>query len=70
MGMYDYMDFHHPFDDEEYEREYDHKEPSCKYCGATDVRWRMQTGRWTLFSLKPGVLHVCPIPDDFDVVPE
>lgn len=31
----------------------------CKRCGSTDVRWRMQGGRWTLFSLQPGVLHKC-----------
>lgn len=31
----------------------------CKRCGSTDVRWRMQNGRWTLFSSKPGVLHTC-----------
>lgn len=40
----------------------------CNRCGSTDVRWRQQTGRWVLFSLKPGVEHVCPIADDFEAV--
>ena len=44
-------------------------EPRCNRCGSTDVRWRQQTGKWVLFSLKPGVVHQCPIPDPFDVVP-
>jgi len=35
----------------------------------TEVRWRQQGGKWVLFSLKPGVVHQCPIPDPFDVVP-
>lgn len=42
----------------------------CNCCGSTEVRWRQQTGRWVLFSLKPGFEHVCEIPDDFDVVPD
>ena len=42
----------------------------CHRCGSTEVRWRQQGGRWTLFSLQPGVLHVCPINDPFEVVPE
>lgn len=42
----------------------------CKQCGSTDVRWRQQGGKWVLFSLAPGVPHVCPIKDGFDVVPE
>jgi len=37
--------------------------PVCKFCGSTDVRWRHNGGKWTLFSLTPGVLHVCPISD-------
>ena len=66
-----YFDIHHgmPFD------RYDHeprspdpsdREPSCKRCGSTDVRWRQQGGRWVLFSLKPGVEHSCVKPEDFD----
>ncbi len=43
--------------------------PCCNRCGSTDVRWRQQGGKWVLFSLKPGVVHQCPIPDPFDVVP-
>lgn len=35
----------------------------CPDCGSTQVRWRQQTGRWVLFSLQPGVEHVCD-PDD------
>ncbi len=44
--------------------------PKCKRCGATDVRWRQQGGRWVLFSLTPGVEHMClPVSgDDFDVL--
>jgi hypothetical protein len=54
-------------DDEESEPH----EPRCKFCGDTDVRWRQQNGKWVLFSLKPGVVHVCPNTGDaFDVVPE
>ncbi len=33
--------------------------PRCNRCGSTDVRWRQQTGKWVLFSSKPGVEHVC-----------
>ena len=44
-------------------------QPKCSRCGSTDVRWRQQGGKWVLFSLKPGVVHQCPIPDPFDVVP-
>lgn len=43
--------------------------PQCNRCGSTDVRWRQQGGRWVLFSSKPGVEHVCPITDDFEVLP-
>lgn len=59
-------DYHHnmPFDS------YDDDDPTheerpplkCKRCGSTDVRWRMQGGAWTLFSLQPGVLHKCANP--------
>lgn len=56
-------------DDEDFEAE--RRQPKCNRCGATDVRWRQQTGRWVLFSLKPGVVHRCEIDDsDFDVVPD
>lgn len=41
--------------------------PRCKHCGATDVRWRQQTGGWVLFSFKPGVVHECKVsPNVFD----
>ena len=48
-------------------------EPTCKRCGSTDVRWRHNGGKWTLFSLQPGVLHLCgglaPAPaSDFEPV--
>lgn len=47
----------------------DHKpEPRCKFCGSEDVRWRQQGGKWVLFSLEPGKLHVCPLADDFQEV--
>ncbi len=42
--------------------------PRCKRCGSTDVRWRQQGGKWVLFSLRPGVEHVCPVRDEFDVL--
>lgn len=43
----------------------------CKACGSTDVRWRQQGGKWVMFSLQPGVEHVCELSaDDFDVVQE
>ena len=63
------------WDDYKYDYDYDPSdrdaEPTCRRCGSTDVRWRMQTGKWTLFSLQPGVLHQCEIKaDDFDVIPE
>jgi hypothetical protein len=45
-------------------------QPHCNRCYATDVRWRQQGGKWVLFSLEPGKLHVCPIPDEFEAVPE
>lgn len=58
------------FDDEE-EAEWGGRQPSeptCKFCGSPDVRWRQQGGKWVLFSLEPGKLHVCPVADDFGVV--
>lgn len=44
------------------------KSPECNRCGATDVRWRQQGGKWALFSLRPGVVHECPplSADEFD----
>ena len=50
------------------ERDDEFREPTCKFCGAEDVRWRQQGGKWVLFSLEPGKLHVCPVADDFGVV--
>jgi len=48
-----------------------HLEPiRCKHCFSTDVRWRQQGGKWVLFSLEPGKLHVCPIADEFTPEPE
>ena len=38
----------------------------CSRCGSTAVRWRQQTGKWTLFSLQPGVLHECSPMADAD----
>jgi hypothetical protein len=56
--------------DEDDERNpYPGRMPRCNRCGSTDVRWRQQGGRWVLFSSKPGVEHVCPITDDFEVLP-
>ncbi len=40
----------------------------CKRCGSTDVRWRRQTGKWVLFSMRPGVEHRCDPTDDFSEV--
>ncbi len=46
-------------------------QPKCNRCGSTDVRWRQQGGKWVMFSMQPGVEHVCELSgDDFDVVPE
>jgi hypothetical protein len=45
-----------------------HPAVRCNRCGSTDVRWRQQTGKWVLFSLTPGVEHVCTIADPFTVV--
>jgi hypothetical protein len=60
---------HHGFDEYEYdEQERGPRQPKCNRCGSTDVRWRMQSGKWTLFSSKPGVEHVCPIKDDFEAL--
>lgn len=64
---------------DKYETHEDDEEPRvprCKFCGSTDVRWRQQTGKWVLFSLKPGVEHAsectrnAPDLDAFDLVPE
>lgn len=42
------------------------RQPRCKKCGSTDVRWRQQTGKWVLFSMTPGVVHTCELKtDDF-----
>lgn len=58
------------FDDEPAEDETP-RIPRCNRCGSTDVRWRQQTGKWVLFSLEPGKLHVCDLDDSaFGVVPE
>lgn len=48
------------FDDQEDDEAAEPRVLRCKRCGSTDVRWRMQGGRWTLFSLRPGVEHACP----------
>jgi hypothetical protein len=49
---------------------YDEKLPQCNRCRSYDVRWRQQGGKWVLFSLQPGVEHVCELSaDDFGVVP-
>lgn len=46
-----------------------YRDPVCNRCGSTDVRWRQQGGKWVLFSLQPGVEHVCELrDDDFGVV--
>lgn len=60
------------FDEPERDDEDDEPhQPRCKRCGSTDVRWRQQGGKWVLFSLEPGKLHVCPLSDDsFGVVKE
>jgi hypothetical protein len=33
----------------------------CARCRSEDVRWRQQGGKWVLFSLTPGQVHVCEI---------
>jgi len=59
------------FDTEQDEHDESRRELRCSRCGSTDVRWRQQGGKWVLFSLQPGVEHVCELSaDDFDVVPE
>ena len=59
-------------DEDDEECEYGGAQPRrarCRRCGSTDVRWRQQGGKWVLFSLQPGVEHVCELnSDDFDVV--
>lgn len=65
------MSMHHfeSYDPEDHDN-FDHepRPPKCNRCGSTEVRWRQQGGRWALFSLRPGVEHVCPIADDFDAL--
>lgn len=57
------------FENDVYESFEDFDEvPHCRECGSEDVRWRQQGGKWVLFSLEPGKLHVCPVADDFEVV--
>jgi hypothetical protein len=58
---------------EDYDYDFDPSDikrlPRCNRCGSTDVRWRQQGGKWVLFSLQPGVVHVCePSADDFSEV--
>jgi hypothetical protein len=67
-----YNDWEYLTDDEQ-EAEWGGKqpaEPRCRHCGSTDVRWRQQGERWVLFSLTPGVEHVCRVSanvfDDLD----
>lgn len=60
----------HPgyFDSDREERE-EPRDACCNRCGSLDVRWRQQSGKWVLFSLQPGVVHVCePDADDFSEV--
>jgi hypothetical protein len=49
-----------------YDYDYDpeDRQPQCKHCGSTDVRWRQQGGKWVLFSLEPGKLHICDLDED------
>jgi hypothetical protein len=58
------------FGNDMYESFEDFDEPlHCRNCGSEDVRWRQQGGKWVLFSLTPGVVHVRePSADDFGVV--
>lgn len=66
-----YLDYHHgmPFDgDRESDYPEGHSLPKCKTCGDYNVRWRQQGGKWVLFSLEPGKIHVCDTSDDFGVV--
>jgi len=56
------------FDDTEAKYLENYKPLYCRLCGSEDVRWRQQGGKWVLFSLEPGKLHVCPVADDFGVV--
>lgn len=46
---------------EQGEFHHDQRLPRCNRCGSLDVRWRQQSGRWVLFSLTPGIEHVCEI---------
>jgi hypothetical protein len=56
----DYFDRRGADEDEEHEA----RNTLCKRCGSTDVRWRQQGGKWVLFSMQPGVEHVCPVSGD------
>jgi len=40
------------------------RQDRCPRCSSEDVRWRLQTGKWTLFSLQPGKLHQCKLNAD------
>lgn len=54
------------FFDEDVDIEGEPRQPRCKKCGSTDVRWRQQGGKWVLFSLQPGIVHACELKaDDF-----
>ena len=54
---------------EDFDEDFDKDENiRCKTCGSTDVRWRQQGGKWVLFSMEPGKVHVCDTSDDFGVV--
>lgn len=58
----------HPdyFDRRDADEDQEPRQPTCKRCGSTDVRWRQQGGKWVLFSLQPGVVHTCELKaDDF-----
>lgn len=50
-------------DDFEDEHDSERREAQCRNCGSREVRWRMQGGKWALFSLKPGVEHRCEADD-------
>lgn len=32
---------------------------SCKYCGATNLQWQQENGRWILVYLEDGSKHLC-----------
>ena len=66
MRMMDYEQPVHEFD--MHGKPFKKKRPPlhCKACGSTDVRWRLQGGEWTMFSMRPGILHVCDTSEDFE----